>query len=228
MEGIRGYFMDTEQLLGKFITVEGPDGAGKTTLINGLTAKLEASLNVPLILTREPGGDPIAEQIRRIILDPANTDLDPRAEALLYAASRRQHLVHTVLPALAAGQLVLCDRFVDSSIAYQGYGREIGEEGILAINAFATDGRQPDLTLYLDISAEEGIRRIQANRSQADQNRLDVETIDFHQRVHQGYQVLRAQYPDRIQVIDATQSPEAMQAEALRIVQAHFPQFFSN
>lgn len=218
--------MDTQTFAGKFITVEGPDGAGKTTLIQGLTKKLEAKLAVPLKLTREPGGDPIAEQIRGVILHPENVALDARAEALLYAASRRQHLMHTVIPALEAGQMVLCDRFVDSSIAYQGYGREIGEEGIIAINQFATDGRQPDLTLYLDITAEEGIRRIQANRSQSEQNRLDVEAIDFHQRVHKGYVVLKDRFPDRIQVIDARQDPESMQIQALEILEKHFPQLF--
>lgn len=218
--------MDTQTFAGKFITVEGPDGAGKTTLIQGLTKKLEAKLAVPLKLTREPGGDPIAEQIRGVILHPENVALDARAEALLYAASRRQHLMHTVIPALEAGQMVLCDRFVDSSIAYQGYGREIGEEGIIAINQFATDGRQPDLTLYLDITAEEGIRRIQANRSQSEQNRLDVEAIDFHQRVHKGYAVLKDRFPDRIQVIDARQDPESMQIQALAILEKHFPQLF--
>ncbi|PMC79880.1 dTMP kinase [Aerococcus viridans] len=218
--------MDTQTFAGKFITVEGPDGAGKTTLIQGLTKKLEAKLAVPLKLTREPGGDPIAEQIRGVILHPENVALDARAEALLYAASRRQHLMHTVIPALEAGQMVLCDRFVDSSIAYQGYGREIGEEGIIAINQFATDGRQPDLTLYLDITAEEGIRRIQANRSQSEQNRLDVEAIDFHQRVHKGYTVLKDRFPDRIQVIDARQDPESMQIQALAILEKHFPQLF--
>ena len=218
--------MDTKEFTGKFITVEGPDGAGKTTLIQGLIEKLEAKLTVPLTLTREPGGDPIAEQIREVILAPENTGLDPKAEALLYAASRRQHLVRTVLPALEAGKLVLCDRFVDSSIAYQGYGRGIGEEGIVAINDFATDKRQPDLTIYLDITAEEGISRIQANRSQAEQNRLDVEAIDFHQRVHHGYGLLKDQYPDRIQTIDATKSPEEMQDKALAIIMRHFPQLF--
>ena len=218
--------MYTQTFAGKFITVEGPDGAGKTTLIQGLTKKLEAKLAVPLKLTREPGGDPIAEQIRGVILHPENVALDARAEALLYAASRRQHLMHTVIPALEAGQMVLCDRFVDSSIAYQGYGREIGEEGIIAINQFATDGRQPDLTLYLDITAEEGIRRIQANRSQSEQNRLDVEAIDFHQRVHKGYTVLKDRFPDRIQVIDARQDPESMQIQALAILEKHFPQLF--
>lgn len=218
--------MDTQTFAGKFITVEGPDGAGKTTLIQGLTKKLEAKLAVPLKLTREPGGDPIAEQIRGVILHPENVALDARAEALLYAASRRQHLMHTVIPALEAGQMVLCDRFVDSSIAYQGYGREIGEEGIIAINQFATDGRQPDLTLYLDITAEEGIRRIQANRSQSEQNRLDVEAIDFHQRVHKGYAVLKDRFPDRIQVIDARQDPESMQIQALAILEKYFPQLF--
>lgn len=218
--------MDTQTFTGKFITVEGPDGAGKTTLIQGLTERLEEKLAVPLKLTREPGGDPIAEQIREVILSPENIALDARAEALLYAASRRQHLIHTVIPALEAGQMVLCDRFVDSSIAYQGYGREIGEEGIIAINQFATDGRQPDLTLYLDITAEEGISRIQANRNQSDQNRLDVETIDFHQRVHKGYAVLKDRFPDRIQVINARQDPESMQIQALAILEKHFPELF--
>src|SRR5699024_5839777 len=210
--------MDTQKFSGKFITVEGPDGAGKTTLIQGLTQKLEDKLAVPLKLTREPGGDPIAEDIREVILSPENVALDPKAEALLYAASRRQHLVHTVLPALEAGHMVLCDRFVDSSIAYQGYGREIGEEGNIAINRFATDGRQPDLTLYLGITAEEWIRRMQANGSQAEQCHLDVEANDLHQPVHKGYGVLKDPFQDRIQLIDATQGPESMQRDALPIL----------
>ncbi|MCZ0717907.1 dTMP kinase [Aerococcus kribbianus] len=211
-----------------FITVEGPDGAGKTTLIQGLVDRLQADLQVPLLLTREPGGEPLAEKIRGVILDPKHTDLDPRAEALLYAASRRQHLVNKILPALAAGKMVLCDRYVDSSIAYQGYGREIGAQGVAAINEFAIEGKLPDMTLYLDLSAQEGIDRIQANREEAQQNRLDKEAIDFHERVVAGYQIINAQAGDRLVKIDASQSPDRMQAQALVAIKARFPQCFKN
>lgn len=211
-----------------FITVEGPDGAGKTTLIQGLVDRLQADLQVPLLLTREPGGEPLAEKIRDVILDPKHTDLDPRAEALLYAASRRQHLVNKILPALAAGKMVLCDRYVDSSIAYQGYGREIGAQGVAAINEFAIEGKLPDMTLYLDLSAQEGIDRIQANREETQQNRLDKEAIDFHERVVAGYQTINAQAGDRLVKIDASQSPDRMQAQALAAIKARFPQCFKN
>lgn len=212
---------------GVFITIEGPDGAGKTTLISGLVEKLEASLKIPLMLTREPGGEPIAEKIRDIILDPAHTALDPRAEALLYAASRAQHLAVKVLPAISRGEMVLCDRFVDSSIAYQGYGREIGEEGILSINEFATNKIQPDLTIYLDISAAEGIRRIQENRSN-EQNRLDKEAIEFHVRVVEGYQQIATVAGARFIKIDATLPKEKLQQEALTVIKQRFPELFQH
>lgn len=211
---------------GVFITIEGPDGAGKTTLIEGLATKLTNRLGVPLTITREPGGHPIAEQIREIILSPENTDLDPRAEALLYAASRAQHLVTTVIPAIERGELVLCDRFVDSSIAYQGYGRQLGEEGILQINRFATNGIQPDLTLYLDISANKGIRRIKENRSY-ELNRLDQEAIAFHERVVAGYMRIAEQAGDRIKKIDAELEPQELQEQAFRIIQQRFPELFN-
>lgn len=211
--------------MGTFITVEGPDGAGKTTMINGLVAQLKEKLKVPLVLTREPGGVPVAEEIREIILNPEHMQLDPRAEALLYAASRRQHLVEKVLPALKANRLVLCDRYVDSSVAYQGYGREIGPEEILTINQFAIEKCVPDLTLYLDLSAEEGIRRIQSHRTN-EQNRLDKETIAFHKRVVAGYQAINQQAGDRVASIAATQTPEQIQTEALHIVMQRFPELF--
>ncbi|MDK6804770.1 dTMP kinase [Aerococcus sp. UMB7834] len=211
---------------GRFITVEGPDGSGKTTLIQGLLARLEAHLLPDLLATREPGGEPLAEKIRDLILDPAHTDLDARAEALLYAASRRQHLVHKIQPALAAGKWVVCDRFVDSSIAYQAWGREIGVAGIQAINDFATEGQAPDLTLYLDLSAEEGIRRIQTQRSD-EYNRLDQESIAFHKRVVAGYQELLAKdQGQRIKAIDASQAPEACLDQAWKILQAAYPEDF--
>lgn len=208
-----------------FITIEGPDGAGKTTLIKGLVSLLKEQLTVPLVLTREPGGEPLAEEIRDIILDPTHTQLDPRAEALLYAASRRQHLMNKVIPALQQGQVVICDRFVDSSVAYQGYGREIGVEGIIAINQFAIEDHMPDLTIYLDLTAEEGIKRIKEQRSN-EMNRLDREEIAFHGRVVTGYRVANQKAGDRVVTIDATQTPEAMQQEALNIIKTRFPDIF--
>lgn len=212
-------------MAGVLITIEGPDGAGKTTLIRGLVTELEAALAVPLMLTREPGGDPIAEKIREIILNPEHTALNDRAEALLYAASRAQHLEAKVLPAIKRGELVLCDRYIDSSLAYQGYGRQMDLAGIWQINQFATKNFQPDLTLYLDISAEEGIRRIQQNRFD-EQNRLDKETIDFHRRVVEGYRQIAAKAGSRIVKIDATLSPGDLQKQALTVIKKRFPELF--
>ena len=150
---------------GIFITIEGPDGAGKTSVIKELGPKLANELNRPLVLTREPGGIPIAEKIRNIILDPKNTEMDERTEALLYAAARRQHLVEKILPAIEAGKLILCDRFVDSSLAYQGAGRRIGMAEVASINEFAIESVTPDLTLYLDVDSDTGLSRIQQGRS---------------------------------------------------------------
>lgn len=209
-----------DQYPGYFITLEGPDGSGKTTLLNGIVPKLQEQLTVPLITTREPGGVRIAEAIRDVILDKANTAMDVRTEALLYAASRRQHLTEKVIPALERGEVILSDRFVDSSVAYQGFGRDIGAQEIIDINQFATDGLEPDLTLTCMLSAEEGIARIQANRDESDQNRLDHEAIAFHKKVVSGYEYLLDQEPARIHAIDATQTPEEMQAEALAILKA--------
>lgn len=212
---------------GVFITVEGPDGAGKTTLIEGLMEKLQGNLRCPLVFSREPGGEAIAEQIRSIILDTANTAMDKRAEALLYAASRRQHLVGKILPALEAGSFVLCDRFVDSSFAYQGYGRQIGGDEVLELNQFATEGLQADLTLYCDLPAEEGIRRINEYRSQ-ENNRLDRESMAFHHRVVEGYQELLRRYPDRIIAIDAQKSPQEMLQQALEALYQRYPAYFKS
>ncbi|MGX7348296.1 dTMP kinase [Aerococcus vaginalis] len=209
-----------DQYPGYFITLEGPDGSGKTTLLNGIVPKLQEQLTVSLITTREPGGVRIAEAIRDVILDKANTAMDVRTEALLYAASRRQHLAEKVIPALERGEVILSDRFVDSSVAYQGFGRDIGAQEIIDINQFATDGLEPDLTLTCMLSAEEGIARIQANRDESDQNRLDHEAIAFHKKVVSGYEYLLDQEPARIHAIDAMQTPEAMQAEALAILKA--------
>lgn len=148
---------------GTFITVEGPDGAGKTTVLNIIAEELAAE-GYPIVQTREPGGSPIAEKIRQIILDKKHTEMDPRTEALLYAAARRQHLIEKIIPALEKGNIVLCDRFIDASIVYQGFARKIGIDEVLKINRFAIENTMPDLTIYFDIEPEIGLERIQKHR----------------------------------------------------------------
>ncbi|WP_166245780.1 dTMP kinase [Paenibacillus turpanensis] len=193
---------------GWFITVEGPEGAGKTTMITGVAEALQAE-GYRVMVTREPGGIEIAEQIRGIILNPANTAMDARTEALLYAAARRQHLSEKVVPALQQGIIVICDRFIDSSLAYQGFARGLGIDEVWGINRFATEDVMPDVTFYLDIEPEIGLARIQASK-QREVNRLDLEKLDFHKRVREGYHKLLARFPERITVIDAEQPPEQM------------------
>ncbi len=218
--------MGSSILSGTFISFEGPDGAGKTSALRAITAQIMDGLGDQLVITREPGGNPISESIRSIILDRANTAMDYRTEALLYAAARRQHLAQTILPALEADQLVLCDRYVDSSIAYQGAGRQIGEDAVAEMNQFATDGLLPDLTIYFDVPAEVGLRRIQAHR-QADQvDRLDVEKTAFHDRVRAAYLRLQAADPDRIKLIDATQEPAKVVDQALTLIKQTAPRYF--
>lgn len=211
---------------GLFITIEGPDGAGKTSLIKTLAPRLSEKMTVDLLLTREPGGIPISEKIREIILDPQHTEMDERTEALLYAAARRQHLVEKVVPAIAAGQLVLCDRFVDSSLAYQGAGRGIGMAEVASINEFACDGLVPDLTLYIDVDAETGLARIQKGRTTAELDRLDNESLSFHHRVREGYLKLVAENPERIVTIDGSQSIEAVCEDCLKIIEERYPKVF--
>lgn len=191
---------------GTFITFEGPDGAGKTSVLRVIVQRLTPLLGDRLVLTREPGGkdSQVAEAIRDLVLDPNLPSMDAWTEALLYAASRRQHLVDTVLPALAADKVVVSDRYVDSSIAYQGGGRDLGIESVTTINQFATKGVMPTATVYLDIRPEVGLQRIQENR-QDEINRLDVEALSFHQRVTDAYHQLAAQYPERFLIINAEQ-----------------------
>ena len=200
---------------GLFITFEGPDGSGKTTVSKAVADKLLAE-GYQVRYTREPGGSAISEKIRDISLDPANTEMDPRTEALLYAASRRQHLVDIVLPLIEQGVTVISDRFVDSSIAYQGYGRQIGADEVYAINAFAIENYMPVKTIFLNVSAETGLARIQANRAVLD--RLDAESTDFHKRVFDGYQKVIAQYADRMIVVDASRDVDEVIAEVYSIV----------
>ncbi len=199
---------------GLFITFEGNDGSGKTT-ISELVFKQLTQKGFSCILTREPGGIDIAEQIRHIILDPANSAMDARTEALLYAASRRQHLVERVIPALDEGKIVICDRFIDSSLAYQGMGRQIGMEEIFQMNQFATEGLMPDATIFLEVSEAVSRQRL-AQRGSLD--RMDQESEAFHQRVRRGYALVRQRYSERMRVIDADQELEQVLQAAMRAI----------
>jgi len=201
-----------------FITLEGGEGSGKTTVAKALIADFEAR-GYEVIYTREPGGNPIAEAIREVILDKQNTDMDVRTEALLYAAARRQHLVDVIEPALANGKIVICDRFIDSSIAYQGYARQIGPELVAEINRFAIGDKMPDLTLLLNIRPEVGLARINKDVNR-EINRLDLEKMAFHNAVYEGYQELATKNPERIVVINAEQAVEAVVTDVLNVIKA--------
>lgn len=199
---------------GYFITLEGGDGSGKTTVLGRVAAYLQ-NHSMPYLITREPGGIEIAEKIRSIILDPAHTAMDARTEALLYAASRSQHLAEVVEPALKEGLTVLCDRFVDSSLVYQGFARGLGIEEVRSINQFATGGRMPDLTFYLDVDPEVGLSRIAANQDR-EVNRLDLESLAFHQKVREGYGLVVKADPQRIVVLDANRPIHMVEQDIVR------------
>lgn len=189
---------------GCFITIEGPEGAGKTTISRMLVKELELE-GEKVLLTREPGGVEIAEQIRKVILNKENVTMDSRTEALLYAAARRQHLVEKVKPALEEGSIILCDRFIDSSLAYQGYARNLGIEEVMTINSFAIENMMPELTLYFDIEPELGLERVNKSKGR-EVNRLDLETLSFHHKVREGYHLLLKKFPNRIYKIDASKT----------------------
>lgn len=201
---------------GYFITVEGGEGAGKSSILQSLGSKL-TTMGYDVLTTREPGGIDIAEKIRKLILDPTHTTMDGRTEALLYAAARRQHLAEKVLPALNSGRIVLCDRFIDSSLAYQGYARGLGMDEVFMINQFAIQDCMPDMTLFFDIEPKKGLERISANKDR-ERNRLDLEDIQFHEQVYQAYQKLVRKFPERIQVIDANQPFEQVEADAMNLL----------
>lgn len=197
---------DIKMEKGIFITLEGPEGAGKTTIISMLTEELE-KLGHKVLQTREPGGIEISEKIRSVILDKSHTSMDPRTEALLYAAARRQHLVEKVEPALMSGKVVLCDRFIDSSLAYQGHARGLGMDEVFSINQFAIGERMPDLTIYFDIEPEVGLNRINQHQNR-EVNRLDLEDLQFHYKVREGYELLLTRFPNRIKRVDASKEVE--------------------
>lgn len=199
---------------GLFITLEGNDGSGKTTIANLVVSQLQ-ELGYDVLYTREPGGIRIAERIRSIILNPEHTEMDPKCEALLYAAARRQHLVEKVLPALENKQIVICDRFIDSSLAYQGSARGLGISEVYELNQFAVDGHMPDLTIFLKVDLETGLARIDARGAK---DRMDQESMDFHLKVAAGYDAVLEKYQDRISVVDAGQDVEQVFQDTMRII----------
>lgn len=200
---------------GLFISFEGNDGSGKSSVIKAIYQRLvDEGYNV--VLTREPGGSKIAEKIRDVILDVDNTGMDEWTEAILYAASRREHLQKTILPAISAGNIILCDRFLDSSLAYQGSGRHLGMDKVYELNQFATNGILPDLTLLVCVHPEIGLARIKKNAR--DMDRLENETINFHHDVYDGFQELCKKYPDRIKVVNGEQTPTEVATDAINIV----------
>ncbi|NKQ34094.1 MAG: dTMP kinase [Chloroflexi bacterium] len=207
-----------------FITLEGPEGSGKSSQIEMLGDYLRQQ-GFTVLVTREPGGTPIGDQIRGCVHDVGNANMTPQTEMLLYSASRAQLVAEVIRPALAAGQIVLCDRFYDSTIAYQGYGRGLNLDDLYTITRFATGGLKPDLTLLLDIVIEEGLSRRTSNG--LEMNRLDLETVSFHQRVRRGYQQMAAQEPERWVVVDAGRPLAEVQAELRRVVKEHLTGKFS-
>lgn len=199
-----------------FITLEGPEGSGKSSAMEIVFKRL-LDEGYEVVRTREPGGTPIAEQIRNVILNRENTKMDLRTECLLFAASRRQHLIEKVWPSLKEGKLVFCDRYLDSSLSYQGFARGLGIDTVLNINLFATENTYPDLTLLFDLDPEIGLARIHKN-SEREVNRLDEETIDFHKRVRNGYLELAKRYPERIAIIDASKPLEEVANATYEII----------
>ncbi|MBN2540899.1 MAG: dTMP kinase [Bacilli bacterium] len=202
---------------GKFISFEGPDGSGKTSIIK-IVEKFLKDKGYDVLVTREPGGISISEKIRDIIHDVNHTEMDPRTEALLYAASRSQHLNQKIKPALLEGKIVLCDRYVDSSLAYQGIGRHLGLENVLAINMFAIDSFFPDLTIFVDVRPEIGLKRV-FSTEEREKNRLDLEPLNFHEEIYQGYLELIKRYPNRIKKINGEQDKESVASDAIELIE---------
>jgi len=208
---------------GIFITLEGGDGAGKTSIMEGLKQWL-ANRGFQVVTTREPGGIPIAEAIRSVILDRSHTGMEARTEALLYAAARRQHLVEKVMPALRSGAVVLCDRFVDSSLAYQGHARGLGIDEVWEINRFAIEDVMPDMTLYMDVDPEIGLARIRRAGAR-ELDRLDLESLAFHRKVREGYGLVSARFPERIVTIQADGTQEQVLHQAIEETERRIASF---
>lgn len=204
---------------GYFITLEGGEGAGKTSILPTLKIRLQKR-GYDVLLTREPGGIEIAEEIRSLILNPNHSEMDAKTEALLYAAARSQHLTQKIIPALEDGKIVICDRFIDSSLAYQGYARGLGIDEVFMINKFAIQECMPTLTLFFNIEPKKGLERIRANQNR-EWNRLDLEEIHFHELVYEAYHILLKRYPNRIHSIQADQRMEDVEKEAFQKIISH-------
>ena len=195
-----------------FITIEGPDGGGKTTQMNMLVPALEEQ-GLDIVRTREPGGTDIGDQIRSVIMDMKNKSMDPRAEILLFCASRAQLVSELIRPSLSAGKIVLCDRYADSTMAYQGYGHGLDRTALKNLLEFTTGGLKPDLTILLDISAEAGLRRRITNHDEW--NRMDDYALQFHERVRNGYLEMAAAEPNRFVIINADRPKEAVHEDII-------------
>lgn len=200
---------------GKLIVFEGVEGSGKTSLIQFCEEWLQ-SLNLPCISTREPGGTDLGVYLRRLLLEARSNPIADRTELLLYAADRSQHVEHKLKPNLAKGAIILCDRYTDSTIAYQGWGRGLDMNLIYKLNDIATSGLESDLTLWLDVNVEVGLARKQTAMAIAD--RIELETIAFHRRVQQGYAQIYASHPERIVRVDASLSKEVVQQQIQTIL----------
>jgi dTMP kinase len=207
---------------GLFITFEGMDGSGKTTQLKRLAARLSA-LGRTVLETAEPGGTAIGRKIRQILLDAANLELSPTAELLLYFASRAQNIDERILPALARGEIVLADRFTDSTLVYQGCGRALGTDTVLALDRIACRGLQPDLTLLLDMDWETSLARARARNSAVTsaETRMDDQSLDFHRKVYDSYQALAAGEPRRIRMIPAAASVDQVEREIWEVVRTY-------
>ena len=201
---------------GLFITFEGNDGSGKSSVIETIKKEL-ISRGYNVLYSREPGGSKIAEKIREVILDVDNVGMDDKTESLLYAASRREHIVKTLLPALNEGKIVLCDRYLDSSLAYQGYARGIGIDEVYRMNTYATDNLLPDLTLLICVKPEVGFERIKKNQRGA-LDRLEIEKMEFHKKFYEGYLEVQKKFPHRIIIINGEASKEQVRKDALEVV----------
>lgn len=204
-----------------FISLEGPEGSGKTTQSHLLAEWLRRQGQI-VVVAREPGGTPIGDRVRAVLHDPANIEMSPWTEVFLYSASRAQLVVQVVRPALAAGKTVVCDRYADSTLAYQGYGRGLDLTTLREINRLATGGLTPDLTLLLDIRPDEGLARRLLGAGEW--NRLDQETLEFHRRVREGYLELVSLEPDRWAVVDAARAVQEVQAQIRSVLQTRLDQ----
>lgn len=203
---------------GLFITFEGPEGSGKTSVINGIKAYFEEN-SVDFIATREPGGIRIAEDIRNIILNKDNVEMDAHAEALLFAASRSQHFYEKVKPAMDQNKVILCDRFIDSSLAYQGHARGLGIDNVYDINKFGIGNIMPDLTIFIDVPPAVGLERVFNNIRKID--RLDLENLEFHELVYEGYMEVANRFPERFVKVNGEQSIEKVTQDTLDIIKTY-------